>query len=140
MPRWWWSLLSHWSRMSPVVRHRFPPTFSPQSHGLAGPHSQMLSTIGLPVEFEGDVDEALAQHGQRILDQVDLEKGQVRPSASIDASVGFVVLKTRQRTLRFQADVLNLANRLNVINFAGLFSGTALAPPRGFSLRLQADF
>ena len=36
--------------------------------------------------------------------------------------------------------MLNLANRLNVINFAGLFSGTALAPPRGFSLRLQAEF
>ena len=28
----------------------------------------------------------------------------------------------------------------NVIDFAGLFSGTALAPPRSFALRLQAEF
>ncbi len=34
--------------MSPVLRHRLPPTSLPQSHGLAVPHSQMLSTIGRP--------------------------------------------------------------------------------------------
>src|ERR1700733_16227515 len=34
--------------MSPVVRHRFPPTSFPHSQGLAVPHSQMLSTIGRP--------------------------------------------------------------------------------------------
>jgi len=27
-----------------------------------------------------------------------------------------------------------------VINFAGLFSGTALAPPRTFGLRAQVEF
>ena len=39
-----------------------------------------------------------------------------------------------------QADVLNLTNRLNVINFAGLFSGTAIGAPRSFSIRLSAEF
>jgi hypothetical protein len=39
-----------------------------------------------------------------------------------------------------QADVLNLADRLNVINFAGLFSGTAIAPPRSFGVRLRTEF
>jgi hypothetical protein len=42
--------------------------------------------------------------------------------------------------VRLQADVLNLTNRLNVINFAGLFSGTALGPPRSVALRIQAAF
>ena len=37
-------------------------------------------------------------------------------------------------------DVRNLADRLTVINFAGLFSGTALAPPRSVAVRLRADF
>jgi hypothetical protein len=42
--------------------------------------------------------------------------------------------------VRLQADVINLTNRLNVINFAGLFSGTALAPPRSFAIRIHAEF
>ena len=42
--------------------------------------------------------------------------------------------------LTTHADVLNLANRLRVINFAGVFSGTALAPPRSVAVRIQAGF
>jgi outer membrane receptor protein involved in Fe transport len=92
------------------------------------------------VEFVGDREQAIAQYGQRIVDGVDLERGRVRPSLSLDASIGYVVAKTKKYGLRFQADALNLTNRLNVIDFAGLFSGTALAPPRSFALRLQAEF
>jgi len=33
-----------------------------------------------------------------------------------------------------------MTNRLDVINFAGLFSGTAVAPPRSLFVRLQAEF
>jgi hypothetical protein len=33
-----------------------------------------------------------------------------------------------------------MTNRLDVINFAGLFSGTALAPPRTFSIALRTQF
>src|SRR5216684_3915773 len=39
---------SHLSEISPVVRHRLPPTSLPQSQGFAVPHSQMLSTIARP--------------------------------------------------------------------------------------------
>ena len=46
----------------------------------------------------------------------------------------------RRGTQRVQADVLNLTNRLNVINFAGLFSGTAIGPPRSIAVRLSAEF
>jgi hypothetical protein len=31
-------------------------------------------------------------------------------------------------------------NRINVIDFAGVFSGTAIAPPRSYALRLTAEF
>ncbi len=41
---------------------------------------------------------------------------------------------------RFQADFTNLNNRLNVIDFGGLFSGNAIAPPRSYALRLQTPF
>jgi hypothetical protein len=39
-----------------------------------------------------------------------------------------------------QADIQNLNNRLNVLDFGGLFSGNAIAPPRSYALRLQTSF
>jgi hypothetical protein len=39
-----------------------------------------------------------------------------------------------------QFDVANLNDRLNVIDFGGLFSGNAIAPPRSYSMRLSASF
>jgi outer membrane cobalamin receptor len=95
---------------------------------------------GLPVEFAGSQADAVTQYGTRIVDRVDFERGRVKPSMSLDLSGSLVVLQTKRQQLRVQADLLNLNNRLNVINFAGLFSGTAIAPPRSFAVRLQADF
>ena len=95
---------------------------------------------GLPVEFDGDPAEALAQYGARIIDRVDFAAGRVRPSFTLDASIGATLAKTPSRHLQLQLDVRNLTDRLNVINFAGLFSGTALAPPRSVALRVRADF
>ena len=93
---------------------------------------------GLPVEFEGNRASAVEQYGERIVDRVDLEAGRVRPSFSLDGSAGLVLGKTRG--VRVQADVRNLTGRLNVINFAGLFSGTAIAAPRSVAIRVQAGF
>jgi outer membrane cobalamin receptor len=95
---------------------------------------------GLPVEFDGDPAEALDQYGPRIVGQVDFNRGRVRPSASIDAAFSAIVLKTARQQLRVQANAVNVTNRLNVINFSGLFSGTALGAPRSFGVRLQLDF
>ena len=95
---------------------------------------------GLPVEFEGTEAEALAQYGPRIVSRVDFARGRVRPAFSLDASVGLVLQKKEKQSLRLQADVQNLTNRLNVLDFAGLFSGTALAPGRSAAARLQVEF
>ena len=43
-------------------------------------------------------------------------------------------------SMRLQADVQNLTNRLNLIDFAGLFSGNAIAPPRSYSIRFETAF
>jgi hypothetical protein len=96
---------------------------------------------GLPVEeFEDDRDEAIEQFGERIVERVNFEAGRVRPSFSIDASAGVVLHKRDARSVDLQIDVRNLTNRLNVINFSGLFSGSALAPPRSVAVRLRAAF
>ncbi len=95
---------------------------------------------GLPTEFSGTEEDAAAQYGQRIVERVNFARGRVRPSFTLDASAGAVVRKADRGNIRLQADLRNLTNRLNVINFAGLFSGTALAAPRSYALRLQVDF
>ncbi len=96
---------------------------------------------GLPFEdFDEEPDEALEQFGRRVVARADFERGRVRPNASIDLSAGVVLAEAARRRLRLQAEVRNLTNRLDVINFAGLFSGTALAPPRSVAVRLRAEF
>jgi hypothetical protein len=95
---------------------------------------------GLPFEFSGDEADALAQYGQAVVDRVNFDKGRVRPSLSINASLGMDVWKTEKLNVRIQADGTNLNNRLNVIDFAGLFSGNAIGPSRSYNLRLTTNF
>lgn len=97
---------------------------------------------GLPVEVEGgdDLGDAVAQYGPRIVDRIDVEAERVRPRLSLDATVGLTLRGGTTRRLELQVDVRNLTNRLDVINFSGLFSGTALAPPRSAAVRLRASF
>jgi len=64
----------------------------------------------------------------------------VRPRLSLDASAAATLTRSASPRLRVQVDARNLTNRFDVINFAGLFSGTALAPPRSVALRARLDF
>jgi hypothetical protein len=88
------------------------------------------------------VDEELLkrQYGEDILSRVNSGRGRVRPSSAVDLSFGASLWKTDHSAARIQADVLNLQNRLNVINFSGLFSGTAIEPRLNFAVRFQIDF
>jgi TonB dependent receptor len=95
---------------------------------------------GLPFEFAGDEAEALAQYGPAVVARVNFDKGRVRPSFSINASLGADLWKTEKLNMRLQFDATNLNNRLNVIDFAGLFSGNAIGPPRSYNVRLQTNF
>jgi len=95
---------------------------------------------GLPVEFDGTQEQAIAQYGQAIVSRVNFDTGRVKPSLSIDASAGADLWKKDKLAMRLQADVQNINNRLNVIDFAGLFSGNAIAPPRSYNLRLTTNF
>lgn len=65
---------------------------------------------------------------------------RVRPPLAVDVSAGAEVYKDDRFSTRLQADVENLNNRLNVLDFGGLFSGNATAPQRSYSLRLQTSF
>jgi outer membrane cobalamin receptor len=96
---------------------------------------------GLPADIgNAKVADLLAAFAQRILDRVDLARGRVRPNFFLDMAAGADIYHKEQRSAALQIQVANLANRLNVINFASLFSGTALGEPRSVSASLRMTF
>ena len=119
-----------------TIRGRATYQFSPSTWiAVAGSFGS-----GLPFEdFEGTPKEAAEQFGQHVVDRVNFQTGRVRPNASLDVAGGITLAKSAKHALRLQAEVRNLTNRFDVINFAGLFSGTALAPQRTFAVRLRFD-
>lgn len=96
---------------------------------------------GLPVELNGESTATLVQEfDQAVVDRVNLDAGRVRPSLSVDISAAVDLYRKESRAVRLQGDIRNLNDRLNVINFASVFSGTAIGSPRTFSLRLRFDY
>ena len=95
---------------------------------------------GLPFDFGGTYAQALAEYGQAVVDRININSGRIKPTLSVDISAGADLYKTEKLALKLQADGENLNNRLNVIDFGGLFSGNAIGPPRSYFLRLSASF
>ena len=98
-------------------------------------------SYGLPVDLNGETEQALVEEfGQAVVDRVNLAGGRVRPSLSVDLSAAVNLYKKESRAVTLQGDIRNLNDRLNLINFASVFSGTAIGPPRTFSLRLRVNY
>jgi hypothetical protein len=96
---------------------------------------------GLPADIgNANVSDLLAAYGQEILNRVDLARGRVRPNFSLDVAAGAEIYHKESKSAALQIQAANLANRLNVINFASLFSGTALGVPRSVSANLRLTF
>jgi hypothetical protein len=95
---------------------------------------------GLPADSTASPSELLAQYGPAILDRVNFDLGRVRPNFSFDVAAGVQLFQKERRSASFQIQAINLTDRVNVINFASLFSGTAVAPPRSASARLMLTF
>jgi hypothetical protein len=98
---------------------------------------------GLPIEIDSqsvDVNFLLAQYGPQILSRVNFDRGRVRPNFSLGAAAGAELYRKETRSLNFRVEANNLTDRVNVLNFAGLFSGTAVAAPRSASAHLYFAF
>jgi hypothetical protein len=119
-----------------TVRTRFRYQFA--SRVWAGVGADYGS--GLPFKFTGTEADAAATYSQEVLDRVNFDKGRVRPNFAINASAAASIYKTEKLTVRLQMDGQNLNNRLNVIDFGGLFSGNAISPPRSYAMRLTTSF
>ena len=119
-----------------TVRTRFKYQFLPRLWLAAG----LLYGSGLPFDYQGSQDDALAQYGPRVVNGLNFARGRVDPSLSVQASLGADIYKSDRIISRFQIDGDNLNNSLNLIDFGGLFSGNAIGPARSFSLRLNTVF
>jgi hypothetical protein len=97
---------------------------------------------GLPADLNLPVDVSLllTQYGPAILNQVNINANRVRPNFSLDAASGATLYHKESRDITLQIETNNLTGRVNVINFASLFSGTAVGPPRSVSARLKVGF
>jgi len=96
---------------------------------------------GLPANIgNANLSDLLAAFGQQILDRVDLARGRVKPNFSLDAAAGAEIYHKESRSAALQIQVTNIADRLNVINFASLFSGTAIGEPRSIAASLRMTF
>ena len=65
---------------------------------------------GLPFEFDGDYQTALAEYGQQVLDRVNFARGRIYPSFIVSASAGADVYKSEHMNVRLQVDGQNLTN------------------------------
>ncbi len=96
---------------------------------------------GLPADIgNAKPSDLLTEFGQQILDRVDFTRGRVKSNLSFDLAAGAEIVRKEHRSATLQIQVANLANRLNVINFASLFSGTGVAAPRSVSANAKFTF
>jgi hypothetical protein len=100
---------------------------------------------GLPADLAGPADATqinffLQQYGPGIVNRVNFDTGRVRPNFSFDAAAGATLYHKEGRDIRFEIAGHNLTGKLNLLNFASLFSGTAVAPPASVSARVKVGF
>jgi hypothetical protein len=98
---------------------------------------------GLPIEIDPasiDLNFLLSQYGPEILSRVNFDRGRVRPNFSLGAAAGVELYRKESRTLNLQVEASNLTDSVNVVNFAGLFSGTAVAASRSANASLRFTF
>jgi hypothetical protein len=101
--------------------------------------SGLPADLGGPVTSE-DINFFITQYGSAIVNKVNFAAGRVRPNFSLDAAAGATLYHKEGKDVTVQIEGNNLTNRLNVINFASLFSGTAVGTPRSVSARLKVGF
>jgi outer membrane receptor protein involved in Fe transport len=76
----------------------------------------------------------------RLYNDIDFQRGRVRPRTILDFSVGADLMRNERVSMNIQFDVQNLTNELFLYNFESVFSGTHVGYPRLFSGRLSFRF
>jgi hypothetical protein len=97
---------------------------------------------GLPFEADLTPQQYATEYGQVVINHLNFvpNNDRISPYLTENVSVGADLYQREKRSVRLQADVQNLSNTLEVIDFGGLFSGNALGPSRQFTFRFVTTF
>ncbi len=95
---------------------------------------------GLPFEADLTPQQYATEYGQVVVNHLNFSLGRINPYFTQNVSMGVDLYQHEKRSLRLQADVQNLSNTLEVIDFGGLFSGNALGPSRQYTFRVVSTF
>ncbi|MGA7217675.1 MAG: TonB-dependent receptor [Candidatus Sulfotelmatobacter sp.] len=95
---------------------------------------------GLPFEADLTPQQYATEYGQVVVNHLNFNLGRINPYFTQNVSMGADLYQHEKRSVRLQADVQNLSNTLEVIDFGGLFSGNALGPSRQYTFRLVSTF
>lgn len=98
---------------------------------------------GVPVDVEPGTtlaDFVADGFDPRLYNDIDFQRGRVRPRTILDFSVGADLRQKERLSINVQFSVQNLTNELFLYNFESVFSGTHVGYPRLFSGRLSLRF
>jgi TonB-dependent Receptor Plug Domain len=95
---------------------------------------------GLPFQPDLTAQQYATEYGQVVVNHLNFNRDRILPYFTQDASVGVDLYEREKRSVRFQADVANMGNALELIDFGGLFSGNAIGPARQYTFRLVTSF
>ena len=95
---------------------------------------------GLPFDPTQTVQQYVSEYGQSVVNHLNFDRGRILPLFTENASLSADLYHREKTVVRFQADGEDLSNRMEVLDFGGLFSGSAIGPARQFTLRLITTF
>jgi hypothetical protein len=95
---------------------------------------------GLPFEQNLTPQQYATEYGQVVINHLNFDRQRISPYFTQNLTVGADVFKSDRFTTRFQGDIANVSNTLELIDFGGLFSGNAIGPGRQYTFRLLTTF
>jgi hypothetical protein len=95
---------------------------------------------GLPFQPDLTAQQYASEYGQVVVNHLNFNRDRIFPFFTQNASMGLDLYNREKRSVRFQADVANPSNTLQVIDFGGLFSSNAIGPERSYFFRLATTF
>jgi hypothetical protein len=95
---------------------------------------------GLPFEPDLTPQQYATEYGQVVISHLNFNRDRIDPYFTQNLSVGADVFKREKLAVRFQGDIANVSNTLELIDFGGLFSGNAIGPARQYTFRLVTTF
>ena len=95
---------------------------------------------GLPFQADLTPQQYATEYGQVVINHLNFNRQRINPYFTQSLSVGADLYKREKRSVRFQGDIANVSNALELIDFGGLFSGNAIGPGRQYTFRLATIF